>query len=282
MKRGYAVVFAALTAIGLLYGSARADDAVWTSTPTPTVNPADLTGVARGYIDRLEPHMPMYFIYSSKVPEAKFEVSVKYRLLDLPSDGSRGLYLGYTQLSLWNLGQPSNPFLDNSYMPEVFWQSLVSSRAAQGDVAWLGYQAGVLHESNGRPAGPDKRSLNEVYVRPIAKLGSYDGWTLTVLPRFLTYLPGLGGNPDIDDYRGFAEWTALLGKKDGPALLVVDRVGNHFDRNSFEANLTFPISVRRVDFASYFLVQYFDGYGETLLGYNERSSNVRAGIALVR
>jgi len=149
-------------------------------------------------------------------------------------------------------------------------------------VSWLGYQAGVLHESNGRPAGTDKRSLNEVFVRPIAKIASYEGWNLILMPKFLSYLPGLGGNNDIDCYRGYAEWTALLGKNGGPALLVTDRVGNHFYRNSVEMNLTFPISIRKADFASYFLIQYFDGYGETLLGYNQRSSNIRAGIALVR
>jgi outer membrane phospholipase A len=102
------------------------------------------------------------------------------------------------------------------------------------------------------------------------------------MPKFLSYLAGLGGNTDIDCYRGYADWTMLLGKDRGPALLVTERVGNHFYHNSVEMNVTFPISVHRVDFASYFLVQYFNGYGETLLGYNQRSSNIRAGIALVR
>jgi len=280
MKRGAARAFRGVLAVWLLCGSAGADDAA--KPPAPSDSVADLVGIQRGFMDRLEPHMPMYFIYSPKVPEAKFEVSVKYRLLDMPAEGARGMYLGYTQRSLWNLGQPSNPFLDTSYMPEVFWQSMVSTRAAQGNVSWLGYQAGALHESNGRPAGPDKRSLNEVYVRPIAKIGSYDGWNVVVMPRLLSYLPGLGGNTDIARYRGYAEWTAIVGKKYGPALLVFDRVGSRFDRNSLEMNFTVPITIRKADFAAYVLVQYFDGYGETLLGYNVRSSNVRAGIALVR
>jgi phospholipase A1 len=280
MKRGAARVFRGVLAVWLLCGSARADDAA--QTPTSRASLEDLTNIQRAFMDRLLPHLPMYFIYSPKVPEGKFEVSVKYRLLDIPGEGVRGMYLGYTQRSLWNLGQPSNPFLDTSYMPELFWESLEPRRAAHGSVSWLGYQAGALHESNGRPAGSDKRSLNEVFVRPIVKLGSYDGWNLVVMPRLLSYLPGLGGNPDITRYRGYAEWSAIIGQNTGPALLVVDRVGSRFDRNSLEMNLTFPISIRKADFASYILVQYFDGYGETLLGYNTRSSNIRAGIALVR
>jgi len=30
------------------------------------------------------------------------------------------------------------------------------------------------------------------------------------------------------------------------------------------------------------MVQYFDGYGESLLEYNQHSSTVRAGFSLVR
>jgi outer membrane phospholipase A len=34
--------------------------------------------------------------------------------------------------------------------------------------------------------------------------------------------------------------------------------------------------------ATFLLVQWFEGYGESILNYNRRSSVVRAGIALVR
>jgi len=47
-------------------------------------------------------------------------------------------------------------------------------------------------------------------------------------------------------------------------------------------DLTLPMRARLFDFASYFMVQYFDGYGESLLLYNQHSSTVRAGFSLVR
>jgi|GEM_PF-3530031 len=37
-----------------------------------------------------------------------------------------------------------------------------------------------------------------------------------------------------------------------------------------------------VDFTTYLLVQYGEGYGESLLDYNKQSSSIRVGFPLVR
>jgi outer membrane phospholipase A len=260
------------------------DDVTHPADPTTSLGQPPVSDIQRAYLDRLSPYLPTYFIYAPKVPEAKFQYSLKYRVLGVPGEPHRnGLYLGYTQLSLWNLGQPSNPFFDTSYMPELFWESLEPAESSKGGGAhWRGFQAGAEHESNGLPAGPDKRSLNIVYVRPIVYFGALNGWNLVLAPKLLSYLPGLADNRDIPRYRGYAEWTAVVGDNNGPALLVIDRTGSHFDRNSVEVNLTVPVRIRMLDFATFFIVQWFQGYGESIRDYNHSTTALRAGIALVR
>lgn len=49
-----------------------------------------------------------------------------------------------------------------------------------------------------------------------------------------------------------------------------------------ELELTLPVRTRLSRFETYLLVQYFSGYGESLLSYRETSETIRAGISLVR
>ncbi|MFM1851964.1 MAG: Phospholipase [Verrucomicrobiota bacterium] len=44
-----------------------------------------------------------------------------------------------------------------------------------------------------------------------------------------------------------------------------------------------PVKFDRLfDFATFVLVQYWDGYGESLLDYDQRSTGVRVEFSLVR
>jgi len=250
--------------------------------PTSLGQPA-LSHFQRTFVDRLSPHLPSYFIYGTKSPEVKFQFSVKYRLLSMPGPVHlHNLNVGYTQRSLWDVQAPSSPFFDTSYMPELFWESLAPAESLTGSGAhWLGYHTGIQHESNGRD-GPESRSVNTAYVRPIFNVGNMDSWNVVFAPRLFGYLSKENDNADIAVYRGYAEWIAILGKNDNVSLALIGRTGSHFDRGSLETNLSYPIRNRRWDLATFLYVQWFEGYGESILNYNRRSSIVRAGIALVR
>ena len=43
-----------------------------------------------------------------------------------------------------------------------------------------------------------------------------------------------------------------------------------------------PAGLRRLDFATFIYVQYFDGYAESIRGYTHYSQSLRAGLSLVR
>lgn len=262
-----------------------------TRTPLSSIAPPQTveTVVRRTFNRRFGAHDPVYFIYGADAPAAKFQFSFKYRLFgarselgeDLP--GLRTLYFGYTQRSLWNIDANSSPFYDTSYMPELMFESQsVIDSGKDGGFKFIGYQAGVRHESNGQD-GLDSRSMNIAYVRPGFVFGRFDGWHMLVAPRVFAYITDLENNPDIADYRGNVEWLAVVGRSDLFALSLTGRIGRGGHKGSLQADLTIPVEFDRVfDFATYVLIQYWDGYGESLRDYNVRSSTVRVGFSLVR
>ena len=124
------------------------------------------------------------------------------------------------------------------------------------NVHWLGFQAGVRHESNGRD-GPGSRSVNIAYFRPGVAFGRLDGWNLIVAPRVFAYVGGLSDNPGLGDYRGNLELLVVAGRNDGIALALTARAGYGARKGSLQADLTFPLKSRRFfDFATYLLIQY--------------------------
>jgi outer membrane phospholipase A len=258
-------------------------------TPLSTLDAATpaLARVQRSFVGHFAPHEPVYFIYGTKAPGAKFQFSFKYRLLDFPagpgSAAQRSLQFGYTQRSLWDIAGDSSPFYDTSYMPAFFFESLASQSDANraGPFRWVGYQAGYQHESNGQGLTAS-RSLNTLWVRSAFIVGAPEDWHVIVVPKVWTYVADLSNNPDIENYRGYGELSLVFGRNGGTALAYTGRAGKDFNHVTTQLDLTIPIRLKLLDFASYFLVQYFDGYGESLRDYNRRSTALRAGISLVR
>lgn len=241
----------------------------------------------RNYTDHFSAHEPMYFIVGGGKPAAKFQLSFKYRLLD---DGGplasrfpslRGLHLAYTQRALWDIASASSPFYDTSYMPELLFESLADDSGKHSGFTWLGYQAAFQHESNGRD-GAGSRSMNTFYIRPMMVFGDPEGWRLILRPKFFVYLGSLGENEDIKNYRGYSELRAIFGRNNRLSISVTGRIGQHFDQGSAQFDVSYPTEFLTGNFATYLLAQYWTGYGESVLYYNQRSSSVRFGISLAR
>ena len=231
---------------------------------------------------------PAYFIMGTESPNAKFQISFKYRMLNSEGPLARrypalqGFYFGYTQTSLWDWSQPSAPFLDSSYRPELLYSTERVDGGHWADWFRLDLQAGVRHESNGK-GGTDSRSLNQAYFQPSMVFGKEDGFQFTLAPRAWAYLGSLGDNPDIADYRGHASLRAVLGWTDGLELSALGQLGDDTKRGSLELDLSYPMMRLAWGNASVYLyAQYFTGYGESLLLYNQRSSAFRMGFALYR
>lgn len=241
----------------------------------------------RYYADHFSAHEPMYFIFGDEKPAAKFQISLKYRLLNdngplatrLPA--LKGLNVGYTQRSLWDLTSTSSPFFDSSYMPEVLFESLAPDTGQNTGFTWIGWQAAFQHESNGRD-GTSSRSMNIFYVRPMMAFGDLDGWRLILRPKFFVYADDLEDNPDIETYRGYSELRAIFGRNNRLSVSVTGRLGKDYDKGSLQFDVSYPTEFMTGNFAMYLTLQYWNGYGESLLNYNRKSEALRAGFSLAR
>ena len=255
--------------------------------PNRAAVPVGDSGIAEAILPRFSPHEPIYFIAGADRPNAKFQISFKYQIFNPEGDWAKsfwplaGFHVAYTQTSLWDWEGESAPFKDSSYRPELIW-SAPDIRPDSKVVSRLGLQAGFQHESNGRD-GDESRSMNVVYVRPSVTFGDDNGLFLTVAPKIVAYVSDLGDNPDIKDYRGFGELRLIAGQRDGLQASVSARIGDDWDKGSVQIDLSYPLRKLlggNVDL--YLHAQYFNGFGESLLDYNQSTSQFRMGFSLVR
>ncbi len=244
--------------------------------------------IPRSFLGHFSLHEPIYFVYGTKAPAAKFQFSFKYRLLTFDPGATEApkqtLQFAYTQRSLWDINANSSPFYDTSYMPALFYQFLTLApdpNTAKGGPTWLGLQSGYQHESNGQ-GSVQSRSLNTMFVRSGYLFGRPEGWHAIMLVRVFDYVGGLSDNPDLKDYRGYGDWQVAVARGEGASLAYTGRAGKDLNHFTSQFDLNIPIRTHLLDFATYFLVQYFDGYGESLKSYDKPSNTVRAGISLVR
>lgn len=231
----------------------------------------------------ISPYEPMYFALGSRGnTNARFQISVKFRVFN--PDTKRiplleKLYLSYSQTSLWDLESTSKPFRDSSYRPSVF---LLDDNLSQWPFSRsrLGLQGGLEHESNGREP-PESRSINIAFIRPALTFPLWTDYQLTLSPKIYAYLDK-EENPDIDDYRGHTDFLVRFGREAGIMLDTTLRRGSA--GGSMLMDLSYPLGTPLFGNLGGFLhLQYFNGYGESLLDYNTKlRSQFRIGLMVTR
>lgn len=247
-----------------------------------TTPPAAGNELVSRFQSAISPYEPVYFDLGNEGGRnARFQVSLKYRLFtpDDPANPSLvdSLYLGYTQTSLWDLSSDSLPFVDTSFKPSLFWRRDEVWRAA--DNMYLGLATGVEHESNGK-SGDGSRSLNFAYIQPEFNYRLGGGSTLSFMPRIKGYF-GMGNNRDYPDYAGHVDWKLRWAQDNGLILTGLYRHGRD-GHSTTQLEAAWPLKRTFLNMNGYLHVQYFQGYGQTLLGYDRKSDpQVRVGIALV-
>ena len=248
----------------------------WSGTPSAS-------DLAR-FTSAVSPNEPMYFSIGSRGnTSAKFQVSLKFRVFnpDTKTPFLEKLYLAYSQTSIWDLDTASKPFRDSSYRPSIFF---LDDRVSQWPFASsrLGFQGGVEHESNGRDADAS-RSINIAFVRPAFTFLLGGDYALTLAPKIYHYLDK-SENPDIDDYRGHADFLIRFGQEDGWLIDTTIRRGRNSDLGSVQLDLSYPL--RKPTFGNlsgYLHLQYFNGYGESLVDYDQRlRPQFRIGLMVTR
>lgn len=229
-----------------------------------------LSWLGEGAGELWSPHL---FNYAALGPDdLKMQVSYKYRLLREDS-----FYMAFTSMIMWDIYDDSIPFRDITFQPEIFYRVSVDESGPYS------LDFGYWHNSNGDD-GPTSRAWDRWYARGILNGELLDREILVVPTVYVTFNEA-GENADISDYMGDWElnvmWRSLIDPEgDDLDLLMNIFAGRNnvpFDRGQFQLALRYRIP--NVTFNPRLFLQFFSGYGDTMLEYNEKNTTVRLGIA---
>jgi len=211
--------------------------------------------------------------------EAKYQISVKLPLYQI-ENGTSGLYMGFTAVSYWQVynGEASKPFRETNYEPELFY-------SWRNELTFAGFKfnqirLGVSHQSNGQ-SGLRSRSWNRVFAS--AMFSDEDSfyylkawYRIKEDPKDDPFDSTGDDNPDITTFLGHTEFG--YGTKLGSFNLITlirNNLKTSENKGSVELNLSYPISERYE-----LLMQYFNGYGDSLVDYNHHQQRIGFGIQL--
>ena len=203
--------------------------------------------------------------------EARFQLSLKVKLVpDLVPDRA-DLWLGYTQQSAWQVYNRdiSSPFRNTDHTPELMlaWRTDM----ALGAWRWPLVTLGLVHQSNGQTK-PLSRSWNRVYADFALERGDL---SLSLRPwHRLKESAEKDDNPDIEKTMGHGDVTATYqwGSHQLGALL---RRNFSTGRGATQLDWSFPLAGPLRGY-----VQLFSGYGYNLLDYNHRQTTGGLGVIL--
>ena len=210
--------------------------------------------------------------------EVTFQISLKTSLnqkdLLFANDS---LSLGITLQAWWQLysSDLSSPFRESNYQPEVFYLVPLLWGPFGGNIAML---VGLEHQSNGQVQGLS-RSWNRVYAAMIYERGEFVAsihpWYR--IPEKAKESPELAkgdDNPDISDFMGHGD--IKLGWRNYKYEFAMLARGNpSTGKGAIKLGMTFPFFARLKGY-----VEYFNGYGDSLIDYNHRQQRLGLGIAL--
>lgn len=209
--------------------------------------------------------------------EAELQLSVKILLRENIFDDNGHLYLGYTDHAFWqvyNRGM-SAPFRETDHQPELI-------LSFTNDLEIFGFhnvlnEAIINHQSNGQ-SGPLSRSWNRIMLNTVFEKDNlafaFNPWyRLPEDKQEYEGDPRGDDNPDISDYMGHFEFSgAYKYKSDIFNILIRNNLQNE-NRGAVELSWTFPVSRTMRGY-----LNYFDGYGHSLIDYDTHKQVVGLGI----
>lgn len=208
--------------------------------------------------------------------EAKFQLSFRFTAVKGILFKEDSIWLGYTQLSLWQVynRDASAPFRETNYEPEVVWSVPLEWSFLGMKLDSLGVS--LNHQSNGQ-YNFLSRSWNRLIGLGVLSRGNF-AVSFRVWHRFYEE-PASDDNPEITKYLGNFDLT--FGYKFSNdyllSLLVRNNLRNESEnKGMLELNLNFPTGSSIKGYA-----QIASGYGETLIDYDRYLTRIGIGIVLI-
>lgn len=191
--------------------------------------------------------------------ELKFQLGFKLKMLENPGALPFDLWFGYTQVSYWQAEnrEASSPFRETNYQPEVM--AVLPLNVDLLGVKLRFLNAGFVHESNGQ-GSLLSRSWNRSYLQAGFERGNF-----SLLARVWKRVNESGDdddNPDIVDYMGRGDLAGIW-RSGGHEVSVLSRYNFGTDKGALQLGWAFPLAPRLKGY-----LQYFTGYGHSLIDYN--------------
>lgn len=202
--------------------------------------------------------------------DVKFQISIAQRLTRATLPWNTYLYLFFSEKVLWNVFEKSMPMRDLNFNPGIGWSKpfFIKDR-------YVGKMTLILeHESNGRD-GDASRSWNKVSLSGSVLVSEW----LMVHSKFWIPIVDSDNNRDILRYSGIWQSGFEVSLKERKFIFGATFVKRRGWNLNFNSILEFSWRIHKKS-NQYFFVQYYNGYGECLLDYNQFHSRLRAGIVI--
>ena len=202
--------------------------------------------------------------------DVKFQISFQQRLTKSVLPGHTYLYLFYTQKAIWHVFRNSLPFYDLNFNPGIgLSKHIIMKNRLLGKLTLL-----AEHESNGRD-GIASRSWNKISLAGEAYISPY------LMAHAKYWIPIVDGqyNRDILRYMGIYQAGFQAKSHDDKWVLdmtLVKRKGWNLNFNTI-VQLGYRINHNSNQFI---MLQYYNGYGEHMLDYNQYHSRLRIGLLI--
>jgi len=202
-------------------------------------------------------------------PEVAFQLSFKAKLWQDVLGQDMDLWFAYTQRSFWQLYNfdDSSPFRETNYEPEVLLNFRTRFTVLGLKARFI--QVGLNHQSNGQ-SEPLSRSWNRI----VANVGVERGHLSLLFKGWYRVPDEEDDNPGLTHDMGNGEvWAYYFIKKHRLGLMVRDNLNFRENRGAIQLEWSFPMFAMIGGY-----VQYFRGYGESLLDFNHRVNRIGVGF----
>jgi phospholipase A1 len=204
--------------------------------------------------------------------ELEFQLSIKLTMWEEIYRDNGYLSVGYTNRSFWQAynSAASAPFRETNHEPELMltftndWELMGLRNVANQFV--------FNHQSNGR-GKPLSRSWNRIMLNMVFER---DRFAMSFKPWYrLPESAADDDNPDIEKYLGHFEWMGIYQWHKRTLSVMLRNNLRSENKGAIELGWSFPINSRVKAY-----VKYFNGYGESLIEYNNAIESFGIGVLI--
>lgn len=202
--------------------------------------------------------------------DAKFQISLRHRLFRKLLPYRIYVFLTYTQKSFWDIYRKSAPFAENNYNPSIgFGRNFIRNKRIEA-IGLIQFE----HESNGRDS-IFSRSWNRLTFTGIF----IPDRNISFQAKAWIAMNVADENKHLTRYAGIGHFAGTYTSNDGrfsSSVLMIKRGGWNWNAN-WRVDVAYRLF--KAD-NQYLYFQFYNGYGESMIRYNELRHFVRLGFVI--